>query len=45
MNLFQKVEINTAFTEPLTKLFALAATQIPGLIAADIESLAREIRQ
>src|ERR1043166_4785853 len=41
----QKVEIHAALADPLAKSFALAATQIPRLIAAHVEKAAGKVRQ
>src|ERR1035438_9557983 len=41
----QEIEIDPAFAQSLAKLFALAAPQIPGLVAADVEKPARKIGQ
>ena len=43
LNLFKKLQINFSFAEPVAKLFALAATQIPSFVAADVKELAGKV--
>ena len=45
MNLFQEIEIGAAFTAPLANCLALAAAQVPSLVATDIEEPARKVRE
>ncbi len=45
VNLFQEIQIDPTFAAFIAKLFALAAAQIPGLVAADVEEFARKVRQ
>ena len=45
MNLFQEIEIDAAFAFGLAQPPALAQPEVPGLVAADVEALAGEMRQ
>ena len=45
IDLFQKIEIDAAFAFLSAQPFALAAAQVPGFVATDVEIAARKIRQ
>ena len=45
MDLFEEINIDAAFAFRRAQGFALAAAQVPGLVAADVEARAGEVRQ
>jgi hypothetical protein len=45
MNLLQEVEVDALGATLFTRLLAAAEAQVEGLVEADIEDLAREVRQ